>query len=173
MCSSKPAPQAAPTGARVLAVAALAPALAVAWQSTALCQRDLAFTAAETEVSFWGRGEYLPGSATRQRTERAVEALLAESPAQPDYLQLAASLFAWQGYWASDPWRETGYIRRAVEAQWAAQENRSAYRPGWELLETYADRAGDSATAELARTRLAALHSRSSSAAPNPQDGRP
>ncbi len=34
-------------------------------QGFSLFQRDLAFTAADTEVSFWGQGDYQPTAAQR------------------------------------------------------------------------------------------------------------
>lgn len=160
--------QAATAGSRMLAAVALLPALAVAWQSAVLVRDDLAFTASQTEVSFWGRGDYRPTPATRQRTEHAVEALLADNPSQPDYLELAAGLYAWQGYWVQDPEQAAEYNRRAVRAQYAAQVARPAYRPGWELLMEYAGRNGDLRMIGLAGERLAALRPASTAAAVNP-----
>ncbi len=157
MSSTPQAAQPPRPGARLLAAAALLPALTVAWQSWHLMQQDLAFTAAETEVSFWGRAGYLPSPATRQRTERTMETLLAASPAQPDYLELAASLYSWQGYWSANAAQAGEYDRRALQAQYAAQLSRPAYRPGWEGLVEQAIRIGDRAMSELAGARLAAL----------------
>ena len=51
---------------RLIALPVLALSLLGAWQGAQLMQRDLAFEAARTEVSFWGRGNYQP-------TEQAIE----------------------------------------------------------------------------------------------------
>jgi len=170
MSSTPPAAQFPHPGARLLAAAALLGALAVTWQSARLLQLDLAFTAAATEVSFWGRRGYQPTPVTRRDTERSVEALLAASPTQPDYLELAASLYDWQGYWATDPAQAADYNRRALQAQYTAQLSRPAYGPGWAALAEQAARIGDRATGELARERLAAL--RAGQTADEPGDTR-
>jgi len=60
-------------------------AVIVAWQSATLFRMDLAFTAAETELSFWGRGDYQPTEATRARISRELGVLLEGAPAHPDY----------------------------------------------------------------------------------------
>jgi hypothetical protein len=116
--------------------------LVVAWQSVGLARRDLAFTRSATEVSFWGRGDYRPDEATRIRTGRELEELLAQVPGHPAYLGLAANYYAWQGYWAGASMAGPDFARRAVEAQYRAQQSRPAYRQGWEKMIGYASRAG-------------------------------
>ena len=108
---------------------ALVLALSMAWQSAKLFQQDLAFTAAETEVSFWGRGDYQPDAKTRERVGKTVETLLQEVPTHPGYLTLAASYYAWQAYWAETPEMEYDYNRRAEAAKNAARQSRPA-NPG-------------------------------------------
>jgi hypothetical protein len=150
-----------PPVARISAVVALLIALALVWQGLGLLQRDLAFTAAETEVSFWGRGEYQPYEDTRETVGRAVEQLVAAAPGQPDYLTLAASYYAWRGYWAQEATVETEYNALALAAQYSAQQSRPAYRQGWESMLRYAalvDETG--AQLKLAQRRLDALQPR-------------
>lgn len=113
--------------ARATAAIALLAALAVVWQGLNLFQRDLAFTAAETEVSFWGRGEYQPTAATRERTGAQLQALLAANPTHPEYQLLAASYYAWQAYWTDNEELEQRFTRRAEQARKAARQSRPAY----------------------------------------------
>ena len=124
-----------------LAIAALGMAVTVAWQSATVFRLDLAFTAAETELSFWGRGDYQPDDASRQRTAQALEALLAVAPRHPDYLALAAYHDAWRAYREDDPTLAQPYAVRALNNQYGAQLNRPAYRQGWEKMVGYARRA--------------------------------
>jgi hypothetical protein len=126
-----------------------------------LLQRDLVFNAAETEVSFWGRGEYQPSEQTREATGRAVEHLVSVAPAHPDYLTLAASYYAWRAWWAEEGVAENAYNTRALAAQYVAQQSRPAYRQGWESMLRYAalvDETG--AQLKLAQRRLDALQPR-------------
>ena len=135
-----------------LATAALAVAITVAWQSATLYQLDLAFTRTETELTFWGRGDYQPLDATRERTGRELAALLAQAPANPDYLALAAYYEAWLAYREDDPELAQPYALRAVNAQFFAQQNRPAYRQGWAKMVGYARRAAtDEDASELGR----------------------
>jgi hypothetical protein len=113
--------------ARAKSAIALLLALAMMWQGLGLFQRDLAFIAVETEVSFWGEGSYQPTAAKREWAGRQLDALLAETPANPDYQLLAASYHAWQAYWAQDPELEQQYTHKAEQAQYAARQARPAY----------------------------------------------
>ena len=141
-----------------IALAALALAITLAWQSATLFRLDLAFTAAETELSFWGRGDYQPTDATRERVQRELEALLAAAPSHPEYLSLAAYHDAWLAYREDDPAAARPYALRAVHTQYLAQQSRPAYRQGWEKMVRYARRAGSTADADalgiLAQKRL-------------------
>jgi hypothetical protein len=123
------------------ALAALGLAVTVAWQAATVLRLDLAFTAAETELSFWGRGDYQPEDATRQRTAQALEALLAAAPRHPDYLAQAAYHDAWRAYREDDPALAQPYALRALHNQYGAQQARPAYRQGWEKMVGYARRA--------------------------------
>lgn len=150
--------------AKLHALAALSLAVALTWESAALLRQDLSFTAAETEVSFWGRGSYQPTAATRAATGRQLEWLLAGSPGHPGYLTLAANYHAWEGFWADTPEAEQEHNGQALAAQFLAQQHRPAYRPGWEKLLGYARRvAGGEAVAALAQQRLATLAAEGSS----------
>ena len=80
---------------RAAAALALLLALAMVEQGFSLFQRDLAFTAAETEVSFWGQGDYQPTVEKREWVGQQLGELLAESPGNPEYQLLAASYYAW------------------------------------------------------------------------------
>lgn len=144
--------------ARATAAIALLVALVMVWQGLNMFQGDLAFSAAETEVSFWGRGEYQPTERTREATGYAVENLVAAAPAQPAYLSLAASYYAWRAYWTEEIAVENDYNAQALAAQYAAQQSRPAYLQGWEAVEGYAVRAQQAAELQtLAQQRLDAL----------------
>jgi hypothetical protein len=144
-----------------LAAAALTVAITVAWQSATLYHLDLAFTRTETELTFWGRGDYRPPDTTRKRTARELDALLARAPAHPDYLALAAYHEAWLAYREDDPALAQPHALRAVNAQFSAQQSRPAYRQGWAKMVGYSRRAAADETARelglFARQRLDAL----------------
>ena len=112
---------------RAGAFAALLLAVTITWQGLALLQRDLAFSAAETEVSFWGREGYQPTEATIARTGRQLEALLATAPEHPEYQLLAASYYAWRAWWADDAELEAQYTRMGQQAREIARQSRPAY----------------------------------------------
>ena len=112
---------------RAGAFAALLLAVTITWQGLALLQRDLAFSAAETEVSFWGREGYQPTVATIARTGRQLEALLARAPEHPEYQLLAASYYAWRAWWADDAELEAQYTRMGQQAREIARQSRPAY----------------------------------------------
>ncbi|MCB1848604.1 MAG: hypothetical protein KDI04_14835 [Halieaceae bacterium] len=112
---------------RAAAALALLLALAVVEQGFSLFQRDLAFTAAETEVSFWGEGNYQPTAAKREWVGQQVGELLAEAPGHPEYQLLAASYYAWQAYWAEDPKLEQQYTHKGQQAREYARQSRPAY----------------------------------------------
>ena len=112
---------------RAGAFAALLLAVTITWQGLALLQRDLAFSAAETEVSFWGREGYQPTAATIARTGHQLEALLATAPEHPEYQLLAASYYAWRAWWADDAELEAQYTRMGQQAREIARQSRPAY----------------------------------------------
>ena len=144
-----------------LAAATLALAITVAWQSATLYRLDLAFKRVETELTFWGNADYQPTEATRVRTGRELDALLAQAPTHPDYLALAAYHEAWLAYREDDPALAQPHALRAVNAQFSAQQSRPAYRQGWAKMVGYSRRAAADETARelglFARQRLDAL----------------
>jgi hypothetical protein len=155
---------------RPLAAVAGVLAVIVAWQSATLFRLDLAFTVAETELSFWGRDGYQPTEATRARISGELDTLLQRAPIHPDYLALAAYHQAWQSYREDDPTIAQAYALRAVNTQFLAQQNRPAYRQGWAKMVGYARRAGDdegaAALARLAQQRQDALEPATGPGAP-------
>ena len=118
--SSQPLPRSA-------AALALLLALAMVEQGFSLMQRNLAFSAADTEVSFWGQGDYQPTAAKREWVGQQVGDLLDQSPGNPDYQLLAASYYAWQAWWADDPALEAQYTRMGQRAAEMARQSRPAY----------------------------------------------
>jgi hypothetical protein len=116
-----------PKPAAVLALLALALALIMVEQGYSLFQRDLAFGAAETEVSFWGEGSYQPTAAKREQVGRQLAILLQQAPGNPDYQLLAASYYSWQAWWAEDPELEEQYTHKGQRARELARQSRPAY----------------------------------------------
>jgi hypothetical protein len=142
----------------LLAAVALLLATVLCWQNAAMISRDLAFTAAETEVGFWGQGDYVPDEATEAAVATRLDTLLARVPDHPAYLTLAASYYAWRGYRAERLVQAMDYNSLALESQYAAQQRRPAYRQGWLTMLGYASRAGGAdEQSELARQQLARL----------------
>lgn len=147
-----------PNASRALVATILLISLYTASRAADLLRQDLAFTAVQTEVSFWGRGDYQPARPVRTDLGRRLDTLLADSPAQPDYLTVAASYFAWQAFWAETLELEQDYSRRALRAQYTAQQSRPAYRRGWVIMLGYAARDGGAPEQmALARQRVSAL----------------
>jgi hypothetical protein len=145
---------------RLLTLPLLALALSGVVQAANLFSQNLEFTAAETEVSFWGRGNYHPEAATIARTSQAMESLLTSQPAHPDYLALQANALVWLAYWAQEAEARATYAEQAVSTQYAALESRPAHRPSWEKLLEYASRSeGNEPMATLAQARINALNS--------------
>ena len=101
---------------------------------------DLSFGRLETEVSFWGRGEYRPTESTIQRTGLAIESLLDGRPGHPDYLSIKANRSAWLAYWAESGEQQRYYSSQSVSAQLSALESRPAHLPDWRALADYAVR---------------------------------
>ena len=112
---------------RAAAALALLLALAMVEQGFSLFQRDLAFTAAETEVSFWGQGDYQPTVEKREWVGQQLGELLAESPGNPEYQLLAASYYAWQAWWTDDPELEQQYTQKGQQSRELARQSRPAY----------------------------------------------
>jgi hypothetical protein len=127
-------------------------------QAVSLFKNDLLFTRIETEVSFWGRGDYQPEPSTILATAAALNTLVAAAPDEADYLALQASYFDWRAYWAEEFEVAGQFSQRAVDAQYLALEFRPAHRSGWAALLRYASRTADGKpTRSTAKARLSAL----------------
>jgi hypothetical protein len=126
--------------ARLFSLIAIPLALGIATQASWLARSDLLFTAAETEVSFWGRGSYHPTPGTIEATEARITNLLSLSPNHPDYLALQAALHDWLSYWSEDFEATRQFSADAVAAQLAALKSRPAHRRDWLTLSRYASR---------------------------------
>ena len=125
-----------------------------------LLRQDLAYTRAETELSFWGRGDYQPREHTIERTGLDLAALLAAQPAHPDYLSLDAYYQSWRGHWSTGVTERLDFNQQAVDSQYAALQARPAHRQGWTKMLEYAARTtGGEAVIDTARARLQLLQS--------------
>lgn len=139
---------------RVLALVACALALSVAWCSSALLRNDLAFTPLDTELSFWGRGDYRPTEAERAAMEARIPALLARSPKHPDYLLLRASQLEWEAYWTGDE----SLAKQANKSRFLALQQRPIDARVWRQYRDAAIGIGaEPARVTLAEAQLAAL----------------
>lgn len=147
------------TPARLLALSALLLAITGACAGLFTVRQDLAFTRAQTEISFWGRGSYVPEAATIARTGHSVDALLAQSHGHPQYLALAAEYAIWRSHWAQDMAHKSSFAGQALSRQAAALQSRPAHRQSWLKMVEYASRTRDGeAVLKRAQTRLQALH---------------
>ena len=147
--------------ARMMAVIALALTVVSLVQSASLIQQNLLFTRAQTEVSFWGRGDYHPEQMTISRTVKQLESLLLNKPTHPDYLGLQANAFVWMGYWSEDSAARVQSVQQAVNSQYAALQARPAHRYSWVKLAEYLPRGAateqNTALAIITQSRLTAL----------------
>ena len=125
------------TAKRLFAVPVLVLALLGAVQAASLFQRDLQFIRNETEVSFWGRGDYQPTDATILRINQGMGVLLHSAPHHPAYLSLQANSYAWQAYWAEGASSTRQYARQAVHYQSAALDSRPAHLQSQARLADY------------------------------------
>ena len=155
---------------KLLATAVMVLALFGVVQAAQLFRQDLRFTSAETEVSFWGRGNYHPDEATVHRTTGSITALLAIHPSQPDYLALQAAAAVWLAFWAVDDNAHAHFSRQSIAAQYAALEARPAHQRSWKKLAEYVGRSGSNEQlAALAQGRLKMLNTRAIDAPANRQ----
>jgi hypothetical protein len=132
--------------------------LIVAYQSWGTLRQDLYFTRLETEVSFWGRGDYMPYDDTRASIDRDIQQLIARFPNDSRLLALRASQLAWEGYWAASATEQQQRQQAALLTQFSAQQQRPAYGQGWSKLLQYqpTDDAGEELQG-LARDQLRKL----------------
>jgi len=122
--------------------------------------QDLAYTRAETELSFWGRDNYQPTPPAILATGQTLRALVQRAPRHPDYLALQARYIAWQAYWSADVPASDALRRAAVTSQHRSLLSRPAYRLGWSIMVEYASNANSGEEVlSLAQQRLEALRS--------------
>lgn len=141
----------------VVSLVILAVALTGAYTGFTQIRQSLAFTAAETEVSFWGREGYQPQAITIVRTGQGIEALLQSAPGHAQYLGLHATYFAWRGYWEDNMDNRASYNSRARQSQYEGLQSRPGHRHSWLKLLEYASRSGGEAMGTKAQARLQAF----------------
>ena len=124
---------------RSVAIVPLFLLVIIAGLSAQMVRNHLAFTQLETEVSFWGRGEYLPTERTRERTAQGIEQLVQAAPRNADAQVLHASQLAWESYWQQSP----DLAESAIKAQQQALDWRPARPQDQRLMVEYKERAGD------------------------------
>lgn len=123
-----------------------------------LFQQDLAFTGAETELSFWGRETYHPLQPTIQRTGQTIDALVQSSPQHPSYLELQAYYLSWLGYWSADVEERLSFNDQSLQTQYRALQARPANRQSWIKMVEYSSRTvGGEAMLAQAQARVSAL----------------
>jgi hypothetical protein len=105
-------------------------------------QQNLLFTRAQTEVSFWGRGDYHPTPATITVTRQQLQTLVTHSPGHPDYLALQANAAVWLAYWSrqANTVGQPDSTQQAIASQQAALLSRPAHRFSWNKLAEYLGR---------------------------------
>lgn len=136
-------------------------ALAGAYTGFTHFRQSLAFTAAETEVSFWGREGYQPQATTIKRTGHGIESLLQSAPNNPQYLGLQSTYFAWRGYWADNMDKRASFNTQALQSQYQVLQSRPAHRHSWVKLLEYASRSSSGEDMSIkAQARLQALSSK-------------
>lgn len=124
-----------------------------------LLVQDLAYTRAQTELSFWGRGNYKPTPQAILGVDQALQTLLEGAPGHPEYLELHAHYSAWQAYWTLDLLARDTLNGEAVTRQYRALVSRPAHRQGWSKMVKYASRASSGEVMrQLAQKRLQSLH---------------
>jgi hypothetical protein len=112
----------------------------VVYSGVSLFQQNLAFTAVDTELSFWGRSKYQPDVQTIAVTGASIEGLLRHNPRHPDYLASQAYYTAWQGYRAQDGTERERLNEQAAASQYLALQSRPADRQGWLKMVEYVSR---------------------------------
>lgn len=128
---------------RLMLVVVLMLTLLLIAQGLRLFQQDLAFTAAETELSFWGRENYHPLQPTIKRTGQTIDALLQQAPQHASYLELQAYYLSWLGYWSEDVEQRLRFNDQAVQTQYRALQARPADRQAWLKMVEYSARTVD------------------------------
>ena len=131
---------------RLMLVVVLMLTLLLVAQGCRLFQQDLAFTAAETELSFWGSESYHPPEPTIKRAGQTIESLLQQAPQHASYLELQAYYLSWLGYWSEDVELRLRFNDQAVQTQYRALQARPADRQAWLKMVEYSARTVDGET---------------------------
>jgi len=120
--------------------------------------QDIQYRRLVTEVGFWGREGYTPTASVLEATARDLDTLLKQSPVQPDYLSLRATVYSWQAHGSEDIDERIVLGNRAMQAQYASLQARPAHRHTWLKMVQYASRATTGApNLALAEERLQRL----------------
>lgn len=99
-----------------------------------IVRSDLAYSAAEREISFWGRAGYTPGPVAISKAESDIQLALSLWPGQPDYLRVQSRLLMWRAYWSSEEREVAELEARALGILLHSVQQRPAYQAGWEEL---------------------------------------
>jgi hypothetical protein len=144
--------------ARPAATVFLILALINLYSGISTCAQSMAFTRAQTELSFWGRGDYQPTPQTIEETKETLRGLLQVSPRHPENLELQAHSMLWQAYWSQELTTREALNREAVKTQYLALLSRPAHRQAWSKMVKYASRARNGEVMlQLAQERLELL----------------
>ena len=73
----------------------------------------------------------------------AIDDLLQDRSAHPDFLTLEAAYFAWRAFWSGQPGAREELSLRAVNSQNRAVSSRPAHQKSWSRLAAYASRLAD------------------------------
>ena len=113
------------------------------YQAVQQMRQDLIYNRAQAELSFWGQGNYQPMADTVRDTGDAIDSLLQERPAHPDFLTLEAAYFSWLAFWSKRPGAREELSLRAVSSQNRAVSARPAHQKSWSKVAAYASRTAD------------------------------
>jgi hypothetical protein len=119
-----------------LALLAIATISMLGSLALATLQHDLHFNTLETEVSFWGRGNYMPTDDTRTSTAEGIQQLVESAPKNANYHALQASQLAWESYWQQNK----ATAGQATQAQQQSLNWRPARIQDQQLMVEYSQR---------------------------------
>ena len=123
-----------------------------------LLVQDIAYTRAQTELSFWGRDNYQPSEQVIAETGDRLEGLLDSAPHHPEYQKLQALYNSWQAYWSSGMPERDSLNSETMSNQYGALLSRPAHRQDWSKMIEYASRARNGETMlQLAQDRQVLL----------------
>jgi hypothetical protein len=140
----------------IVAMLTLAVTVVCVVHAASAFKQNLIFTRAQTEISFWGRGDYRPTPATITTTRQQLQTLVAHSPDHPDYLALQANAAVWLAYWSQQESTigQSDNAQHAISSQQASLLSRPAHRFSWNKLAEYLGR-GEPTVENRALTLLA------------------